>query len=168
MKIAVTRTKLVGAAIACAAIAVGMACAPHTSSPEDTSIMDSGPIETATPSAPSVVALSPNEQGYIRVESKSGLVRCSFNAELVACQTSADNWARGADGQPFHVASVTSDGHFQWVKADLGALEGIVTMEHQTYGAEGWTIIATADGTKFTNDRTGHGMSVSGEAAEPF
>ncbi len=102
------------------------------------------------------------------MESKSGLVRCSINVELVACQTSADNWSRGPDGQPFHVASVTPDGQFEWVKADLGALEGIVTMEYQTYGAQGWTIVATADATKFTNDRTGHGMSVSTETVQPF
>jgi hypothetical protein len=63
---------------------------------------------------------------------------------------------------------VTSDGQFQWVKADLGELEGIVTMEYQTYGAVGWTIVATADGTKFTNDRTGRGMTVSTEKVEPF
>jgi hypothetical protein len=32
----------------------------------------------------------------------------------------------------------------------------------------GWTIVATADGTKFTNDRTGRGMTVSTEKVEPF
>ncbi len=102
------------------------------------------------------------------MESKSGLTRCSLNAELVACQTSSDNWSRGPDGQPFRVASVTSDGQFHWVKADLGALEGIVTMEYQTYGALGWTIVATADGTRFTNDHTEHGMSVSTKTVQPF
>jgi hypothetical protein len=130
--------------------------------------MESSAVSTSMPSVPSVVALSPNDHGYVRVETKSGLTRCSLAAELVACQTSADNWPRGEDGQPFHVASVTSDGQFQWVKADLGALEGIVTMEYETYGAQGWTIIATADGTKFTNDRNGHGMSVSTEAVQRF
>jgi hypothetical protein len=57
---------------------------------------------------------------------------------------------------------------FQWVKADLGALEGVVTMDYQTYGAEGWTIVATAGGTKFTNNRTGHGMSVSTDTVQSF
>lgn len=156
----------VGVALVCAAIVA--ACAPETRPAHDTPIVNDGADATSTQSTPSVVALSPNDHGYVRVETKSGLTRCSLNVELVACQTSADNWPPDADGQPFHVASVTSDGQLQWVKADLGALEGIVTMEYRTYSAQGWTIVATADGTRFTNDRTGRGMSVSIEAVQPF
>jgi hypothetical protein len=46
-----------------------------------------GPISTSTPPAPSVAALMPNDHGYVRVESKSGNMRCSIAADLVACQT---------------------------------------------------------------------------------
>ena len=31
----------------------------------------------------------------------------------------------------------------------------------QTYQLNGWTIFASSDGTRLTNDRTGHGMFVS-------
>jgi hypothetical protein len=127
-----------------------------------------GPISTSTPPVPSVVALMPNDHGYVRVESKSGNMRCSIAADLVACQTSADNWPRHADGRPFHCAGVTADGDFHWVDADLGALEGRIKMDYQTYRAQGWTISATAGETTFTNDRSGHGMVVSTADVQPF
>jgi hypothetical protein len=168
MNMAHIRTTVVGAVIGGAVVAGCMACASQAGPPPSTSAMKSSVVSTSTPPTPSVIELSPNDHGYVRVATKSGMTRCSLNLELVACHTAGDNWPRGSDGHPFHVASVTSDGQFQWVKADLGELEGIVTMEYQTYGAVGWTIVATADGTKFTNDRTGHGMTVSTEKVEPF
>lgn len=127
-----------------------------------------GSVTTSTPPVPSVVALMPNDHGYVRVESKSGNMRCSIAANLVACQTSADNWPRHPDGTPFHCASVTAGGEFHWVDADLGALEGRITMDYQTYRAQGWTISAAAGETTFTNDRSGHGMVVSTADVQPF
>jgi hypothetical protein len=38
----------------------------------------------------------------------------------------------------------------------------------QTYHVLGWTIVPTSDGTRFTNDGTGHGMFVSIENVKPF
>jgi hypothetical protein len=64
------------------------------------------------------------------VETKSGLTGCSIAAELVACQTSAGNWPSRPDGRRFHIASVSADGEFHWVDADLGALEGRVALEY--------------------------------------
>ncbi len=71
-----------------------------------------------------------------------------------------------ATGQPFHTVSVSADGKFQFVDADLGALAGKVELEPRTYQAEGWTIAATADAVTFTNDRTGRGMQVSTQSAQ--
>jgi hypothetical protein len=34
--------------------------------------------------------------------------------------------------------------------------------------ASGWTILPSSDGTRFTNDGTGHGMFVSIENVSPF
>ena len=127
-----------------------------------------GPISTSTLPAPSVAALMPNDHGYVHVESKSGNVRCSIAADVVACQTSADNWPRHADGRPFHCASVTADGDFHWVDADLGALEGRITMDYKTYRAQGWTISATSGETTFTNERSGHGMVVNTAQVQAF
>ena len=131
--------------------------------------MSAGPLAAqAAPQPPPAIPLTPNAQGYVRVETKSGPIRCSINAELVACQTAAGNWPRRPDGQPFHVASINGNGELRWVDADLGALEGRVTLDYQTYSAQGWTIVAGPDSTTFTNDRTGHGMSVSNQTVESF
>lgn len=125
-------------------------------------------VSTSAPPAPPAIPLLPNDRGYVRVETKSETVRCSITSELVACQTSAGNWAPKPDGRPFHAVSVNADGEFHWVEADLGALEGRVTLGEQTYNAQGWTIAVGEDGARFTNDRTGHGMSVSDQRVEPF
>lgn len=125
-------------------------------------------ISTSTPPAPSAIPLTPNGQGYVRVETQSGSTGCSITAELVACQTAANNWPMTPGGQHFHTVSVTSDGELHWVEADLGALEGRVTLDFQTYSAPGWTIVATPDNTRFTNDRSGHGMSVSDQSVTWF
>lgn len=124
-------------------------------------------ISTSTPPAPAI-PLTPNGQGYVRVETKSGSTGCSINAELVACQTAANNWPTTPSGRNYHTVSVTSDGQLHWVEADLGALEGRVTMDFQTYSAQGWTIVATPDSTRFTSDRSGHGMSVSDQSVTSF
>ena len=127
----------------------------------------SAPISTTAPPIP----LPPNDRGYVRVEINSGSTGCSINSEIVACQTSANNWpakGNGANGQHFHTASVTAAGEFHWVEADLGALEGRVTLSNQTYSAQGWTIVAASDGTTFTNGSSGHGMSVSDQSVKPF
>jgi hypothetical protein len=125
-------------------------------------------ISTTTPPASPGIPLPPNEQGYVRVQTKSGSTSCSINAEVVACRTNANNWPIMPDGQHYHVASVNADGEFHWVNADLGLLEGKVTIDYQTYSAQGWTIVASPDGTKFINDRTGHGMSVNAQNVTPF
>ncbi|MGB7164122.1 MAG: hypothetical protein WBD70_13365 [Mycobacterium sp.] len=35
----------------------------------------------------------------------------------------------------------------------------------QTYHIQGWTIVQTSDSATFTNDATGHGMTITGVAA---
>lgn len=124
-------------------------------------------ISTSVPPAP-VTSLVPNDRGYVRVETKSESIGCSINTELVACQTAADNWPPGPSGRHFHTASVNANGDFNWVEADLGALEGRIVLDFQTYAAQGWTIVADSDATKFSNDRSGHGMSVSDQSVTPF
>ncbi|WP_142393446.1 MULTISPECIES: hypothetical protein [unclassified Mycobacterium] len=118
------------------------------------------------PTPPST--LTANEQGYVRVTTASNAIGCSISAELVACQTSADRWPPRASGQPFHTVSVSADGKFQFVDADLGALAGKVELGPGTYEAQGWTVTATVDTVTFTNDRTGHGMQVSTQSVQPM
>ena len=124
-------------------------------------------FSTTDPIAPSPIPLKPNDRGYVHVETNSGSTRCSITTRLVACQRSPDSW-RTANGQPCHTVSVRNDGDFHCVDADLGALQGRVRLDYQTYNAQGWTIVAGPASTRFTNDRSGHGFSVSDQRVTPF
>jgi hypothetical protein len=61
-------------------------------------------------------------------------------------------------------AIITASGQFSWRKANLGLVRlgqpHTILVEGTTYHFEGWTIVPTGDGTTFTNDATGHGMSI--------
>ena len=45
--------------------------------------------------------------------------------------------------------------------ATLVVIPAVVKVDERIYYTLGWTIVATTENTRFTNDRTGHGMSVS-------
>jgi hypothetical protein len=62
------------------------------------------------------------------------------------------------------IASVTSDGTFAWQEGNLalgGSANDVILNYSQTYNLQGWTINPREDGTRFTNNATGHGMFVS-------
>ena len=121
-------------------------------------------VSTTAPPGP----LVPNSGGYVRIETKSGATKCSINTDLVACETSGDGWPVNSNGQHYHTVSVNASGEFHWVDANLGVLEGRVTIDYQNYSAQGWTIVGSPEYTKFTNDLSGHGMSVSDQRVTAF
>jgi hypothetical protein len=64
--------------------------------------------------------------------------------------------------QPGAGAVTTGDGTFHWEVGDLNVANQTTTMAYgQTYHRGNWTIYPDESGTKFVNDRTGHGMFVS-------
>lgn len=65
------------------------------------------------------------------------------------------------------MSKVTNEGNLRWVTGNLGAIP-TVTIDYATYQAVGWTIEAGSDGTRFTNDDTGHGMFISTEGVKVF
>jgi hypothetical protein len=68
------------------------------------------------------------------------------------------------------LAVVDSQGNFsiQPIEGPPPATGDIVMNYGQTYNFSGWTIAAGQDGTRFTNDRTGHGMFVNFETVYAF
>lgn len=77
----------------------------------------------------------------------------------VVCQGSFAQ-ASPTDDQAF----VTASGQFNYRSANIG-----VGYDHppfdtlvpgQTYHIQGWTVVASDDGVRFTNDGTGHGMFI--------
>ena len=71
------------------------------------------------------------------------------------------------DGTPANGVRVTADGQLKWVLGNLGDIP-VVTIDYRTYTAQGWTIVAAEDGTRFTNDATSHGMFVAIGGVDSF
>lgn len=135
--------------------------APTTTSPTP------APPTTPSPTAPAgTIPLKPDQSGYVFIETKSGLTRCQINKDSVGCEAPFTN-SPLEDGEHANGVSITVTGSVQWVLGNLGAIP-TVTIDYKTYDAQGWTINATSQGTRFTNDHTGHGMFVSIEKVNTF
>ncbi len=131
------------------------------------------PAPSTTPGAPGgptgpagAIPLPPDQNGYVFIETKSGVTRCQINKDTVGCEAPFTN-SPLQDGEHANGVSVSADGKVQWVLGNLGAIP-TVTIDYKTYEAQGWRIDATPDGTRFTNGRTGHGMFVSLDRVDTF
>ena len=122
---------------------------------------------TATAGPPAgAESLPPDESGYVFIETKSGQTRCQIDEQAVGCEAQFTNTPM-QDGVRANGVNLTADGTVEWIVGNLGDIP-VVTIDYRTYSAVGWTIVATSDGTRFTNQRTGHGMFVSIEKVETF
>jgi hypothetical protein len=125
------------------------------------------PTTPASPTAPAgAIPLPPDQNGYVFIETKSGMTRCQINKDSVGCEAPFTN-SPLQDGEHANGVSISAGGSVQWVLGNLGAIP-TVTIDYKTYDAQGWTINATAEGTRFTNNHTGHGMFVSIEKVNTF
>ncbi|PJE24688.1 MAG: hypothetical protein CK431_04825 [Mycobacterium sp.] len=129
--------------------------------------------------APSASADPGAGRQYVRTQ--SGAVRCIvISAELnngdsmVTCEH-GPGFAQapvGPYGEHFDEAVIRASGAFSWNNANLGGggtpQNDMVLNYGQTYHVLGWTIVPTSDGTRFTNDGTGHGMFVSIDNVKSF
>jgi hypothetical protein len=134
-----------------------------TPTPTTRSTQPAPPTVISPPAAPEVLA---PQNGYVFVETKSGQTRCQISAADVGCEAP---FARPpvVDGSPANGVQVGAGGTLKWIVGNLGDIP-VVTLDYRTYSAEGWTIVATEAGTRFTNDASSHGMFVSIEKVEGF
>jgi hypothetical protein len=123
------------------------------------------PAPTSTAAAPGAEVLPP-ENGYVFIETKSGKTRCQLNEEEVGCEAQFTN-SPVLDGGHANGVRLTANGEISWLIGNLGDIP-VVTLDYRTYSAVGWTIDAGEDGTRFTNDSTGHGMTVSIDGVQAF
>jgi hypothetical protein len=122
---------------------------------------------TPPPTAPTPGAeVLPPENGYVFIETKSGQTRCQINEDEVGCEAQFTN-SPMQNGVRANGVRLTADGAVDWIVGNLGDIP-VVTLDYRTYRALGWTIVASEDGTRFTNDDTGHGMVVAIEGVETF
>ena len=137
---------------------------PSTSRPTaapPTKTAPSGPV-----SPPAAQVLRPDESGYVFIETKSGQTRCQLDEQSVGCEAPFTNTPM-QDGVRANGVNLSADGSVQWIVGNLGDMPA-VTIDYRTYSAVGWTIVASSEGTRFTNQRTKHGMFVSIEHVDTF
>jgi hypothetical protein len=130
------------------------------------------PPTTVTPGPPTSTAAAPGAEvlppknGYVFIETKSGKTRCQLNEDEVGCEAQFTN-SPVVDGTHANGVRLTANGEVSWLVGNLGDIP-VVTLDYRTYSAVGWTIEASEDGTRFTNDRTGHGMIVAVDGVQAF
>ena len=124
------------------------------------------PSGSPTVAAPPGAEVLPPDNAYVFIETKSGKTRCQLNEDEVGCESEFTN-SPVMDGMHANGVRLTASGEVSWLVGNLGDIPA-VTLDYRTYRAVGWTIEATEDGTRFTNDRTGHGMVVSVEGVQTF
>ncbi len=140
---------------------------PPSTPPTTASPSPAPPTTPASPTPPAgAVPLKPDQNGYVFIETKSGLTRCQINKDSVGCEAPFTH-SPLQDGEHANGVSITAGGTVNWVLGNLGAIP-TVTIDYKTYAAQGWTIIATPDGTRFTNEHTRHGMFVSIDKVNTF
>jgi hypothetical protein len=125
------------------------------------------PTTPASPTLPAgAIPLPPDQNGYVFIETKSGVTRCQINKDSVGCEAPFTD-SPLQDGEHANGVHITSGGSVQWILGNLGAIPA-VTIDYKTYDAQGWTIVASEAGTRFTNGHTGHGIFVSVEKVTTF
>jgi hypothetical protein len=123
------------------------------------------PTTSPTVAAPGAEVLPP-ENGYVFIETTSGKTRCQLSTAEVGCEAQFTS-SPVLDGTHANGVRLTANGELSWLVGNLGDIP-VVTLDYRTYSAVGWTIDAGEDGTRFTNDSTGHGMTVSTDGAQAF
>jgi hypothetical protein len=123
------------------------------------------PAPTSSAAAPGAEVLPP-ANGYVFIETKSGKTRCQLSTDEVGCEAQFTH-SPVLDGIPANGVRLTPNGEVSWLVGNLGDIPA-VTLDYRTYSAVGWTIVAGEAGTRFTNDRTGHGMTVAVDAVQAF
>ena len=123
------------------------------------------PDPSSTPAPLPAETLAP-ENGYVFIQTTSGKTRCQISAAEVGCEAQFAN-PPAVDGSPANGVRFSAQGQLSWIVGNLGDIPA-VTIDYRTYAAEGWTIVATEAGTRFTNDATARGVFVSIEKVDAF
>ncbi|WP_156147298.1 hypothetical protein [Mycobacterium lepromatosis] len=145
----------------------GLSFPTPRSTPPNTSPHATPPSAPVSPTAPAgAIPLPPDQNGYVFIETKSGVTRCQISTTNVGCEAPFTH-SPIQDGEHVNGVNITANGSVQWVLGNLGAIP-TVTIDYKIYYAQGWTIDSTTDGTRFTNNRTGHGMFVSIDKVDTF
>jgi hypothetical protein len=111
-------------------------------------------------------ASATSEDASVAFQTQAGKVFCYVSPADVGCQAPFTNTPI-QDGVRTNGVRLGADGTVEYLVGDLGDLPE-PALEYSSFSAAGWTIDAAADGTRFTNDATGHGMFVNVDRVETY
>ena len=110
--------------------------------------------------------LDPDDKGVVYFVAESDQTRCKMTRADVQCEAQfAHSPVIGA--QRANSVYVSADGAVRWAVSYLVVFPA-VKIDYRDYFALGWTIEAKGEGTRITNDRTGHGLFVSVKRVETY
>lgn len=120
--------------------------------------------------APVAVANAADTSNY---QTQSGKVLCAVtpNSSLVGLGPDAVVCQGEFSVAPtnYNSAVTTGNGSFRWEQGNIAVDDPTTFMTYgSTYHRGGWTIYHDSSGTRFTLDKTGHGMFVSIDDVHPF
>jgi hypothetical protein len=154
---------------------VGSLMFPLTVLPVPRATADPGEAYVRTESGRVHCMVTTDDRGHgggpVAVCDASGPGSTGFLQAPIAMSESECKYAPCPGGMHWGLAAVTAAGAFRWDDGNIAAGSGInySTLNYgQTYDMQGWTIRPSSDGTRFTNDGTGHGMFVSIENTYAF
>lgn len=126
------------------------------------------PVPTSKQSPQPTRVDLPSRGATAYVRTRSGKTVCQVTAGVIECNVAFIVRTPTRNGLPATGVAVSAGGGWDWLFGDPGDPD-YETMSYGTvYRALGWTITPTSDGTTFTNDATGHGMTVSVEGVRTF
>jgi hypothetical protein len=133
-------------------------------------------IACATLAFPPLASADPTAGHDAKVNTQTPRMLCEIGSDdadpgigpNVICQGSFVQ-APADDDQAF----VTASGQFSYRSANIGIGYNHASFDTlvpgQTYHIQGWTVVAGGNGITFTNDDTGHGMTVgSDQSVKPY
>ena len=140
-----------------------------TAASSSTTPPPSHPSPAPIPAKPPPAAVNiPSRSGSAFVITRSGKTACQIRAGDVGCQVQWTVPTPLQYGAPANGVRVSSSGDWEWVTGDMGD-QSYTTLSYGTsYRSLGWTVTPTSDGTTFSNDTTGHGMTVGVQGVRPF
>lgn len=118
---------------------------------------------------PAQVTVPADAYGQVHVRTASGQPVCAVTAGDVQCNVRfANQQGPARDGVPATGVGMDSRGAFQWLYGDPGDPTYVTMDDGTVYHAVGWLITPTNQGTTFTCDATGHGITLSGNGVTTF
>ena len=130
-----------------------------SSTPNASCTRNSSLLGAATAAADVTVPNGPN--GAAQVISVSGKTACDVWPDHVDCIVEFDNPPPSKSG-PANAVTMTLSGQITYMQADWGARPGTTLNYGTTYTANGWTISASMDGTRFSKGSVSYLVSTAG------